>query len=131
VTAAWVLDTPAITAFARGSLYMAALVRTLTDRGTDMLVPAVCLMEAHATADDLDLVDLLTSLTNVHIVPLDADEARAVGRLWRTAPTRTSAATHAAWLAAGTAAPVVTDQADRLAGLLKPDHPVYAVPIAE
>lgn len=124
------LDTPAITAFARGSIYMASMVRTLADNGMGMLVPAVCLMEAHATADDVDLVDLLASLANVEVVALDADEARTAGRMWRGEPGRSAAAVHAAWLAAGAVAPVVTDDAGRLTGLLKDDHPVFTVPPA-
>lgn len=130
MSGAWVLDTPAVAAFARGSIYMASLVRTLADNGMRMLVPAVCLMEAHATAGDADLVDLLASLANVEVVVLDADEARAAGRMWRAEPRKAPAAVHAAWLAAGAVAPVVTDDAGRLAGLLKADHPVYTVPRA-
>lgn len=130
MTPAWVLDTPAITAFARGSLYMASLVRTLADRGVGMLVPAVCLMEAHATADDADLVDLLTSLANVHVVTLDGADARAAGRMWRAERGSEPASVHTAWLAAGAAAPVVTDDPGRLTGLLKDDHPVFTVPAA-
>jgi hypothetical protein len=128
VSGAWVLDAPAITAFARGSIYMASLVRTLTDRGTGMLVPAVCLMEAHANAADVDLVDLLAALSSTRVVALDGEDARAAGRMWRTTPDARPAAVHAAWLAAGSTAPVVTDETGRLAGLLAQDHPVYAVP---
>ena len=127
MTDAWVLDTPALTAYADQSIYMGALVRTAIDREFRLLVPSVCLMQAHATAPVADLIDLLRSFRPVHVVSLDSDTAKSAGRLWRAKPDADAGAASAAYLAFHQDAPVVTSDESRLASLLPPDHRIYTL----
>lgn len=128
MTGAWVLDTPALNAFTQGSIFVASLLRAFSDRGTGLLVPAICLTEAHATAKDTDLLDLLRTFAAVEVVPLDEESTRGTGVLWRTVPDATASSVHTAYLATQLDAPVVTDHRGRFGPLLPADHEVYHLP---
>ncbi len=115
VTDGRVLHTGALRAFARGSLYMAALLRRAVDGGVILAVPSGALAEAWATAGEGRYrLDLLTSLPVVTVVAMGESAARAVGEILAATHETDIVAGHAAYLSAEQGWPIVTNDAKRL-----------------
>lgn len=79
----WVLDAPAITAFARNQPYAQALVWASLKEGSVLLVPAAALAEAYAElpTEVHDAVEVLLGLPITILDLLDAARAADVGLL--------------------------------------------------
>jgi len=78
VTIRAVLDTSAIRAYDAGSLAVGELIGEFSDEGVQFGLPALCLIEAAAKADDqtLAMLDILTRHADAVGLPLDLDDWR-------------------------------------------------------
>ncbi len=110
-----VLHTGALCAFARGSLYMAALLRRAVDGDVILAVPTGALAEAWARAGEGRYrLELLMSLPVVTAVTMNESAARAVGEILAATDQRDIVAGHAAYLSAEQGWPIVTTDVSRL-----------------
>lgn len=110
-----VLHTGALSAFARGSLYMAALLRRAVDGDVVLAVPTGALAEAWATAGEGRYrLDLLMSLPVVTVVAMNESAARAVGELLAATNQRDTVAGHTAYVSAEQGWPILTTDANRV-----------------
>lgn len=115
-----ILDTTALTAAARGSLYMQALLSLAHQRVIPLLVPATALSDAFAELKP-DARQALTAIAGFPMIThsaLDEADARGVGMLRAGSgiPADVTAG-HVAYLAAARQWPVVTADPDRLRAL--------------
>ncbi|GAA1763715.1 PIN domain-containing protein [Luedemannella helvata] len=85
MTATLVLDTSAAVAYMRQSLAMGELLAVVDEDDDTVILPATCLAEAAAQADDAEtaLLRVLAALPGVAVTPLAPDTAIEVGRLTR------------------------------------------------
>ena len=112
MTAGRVLHTGALTAFARGNLYVAALLRWAVDGDVPVAVPTAALAQAWAASgEERHRLSLLMSLPVVTGVPLDKAAAQAVGELLAAAGQRDAVAGHCVYVSAEHGWPILTDDA--------------------
>jgi hypothetical protein len=109
----WVLHTGALRAFARGSTYMAAVLRVAVDHDRPLLVPTSALAEAWAdtSRDNRYRLDYLMGLDVVAAEELDPTTARAVGDLLATTGTHDVTVGHCVHLAVAAGWTILTDDA--------------------
>lgn len=79
------LDTTATLAYARGSLSVGELLSIVSEDGDTTIVPAACVVEAAAQAEDaeVDMLRLLVNLPDVEVTPLVPEFALGMGLLVR------------------------------------------------
>jgi hypothetical protein len=115
-----ILDTTALVATARGSLYMQALLSTAHQRVIPLLVPATALADAFAglKPDASHALATIMQFPLLTLAPLDEADARGSGILRAgVGVTADTTAGHVAYLAAARQWPVVTGDPDRLCAL--------------
>ncbi|BEL05244.1 hypothetical protein Q0Z83_034350 [Actinoplanes sichuanensis] len=116
-TVALILDTSAITGFARGSLAVGELLAEIDIEGGCVLVPLPCLVEAAAliTEEELGWLDILLGHAAAQLVVDDPDDWRMVAGVHRVVGGYPHAL--AAWLALECGADVMTRNPHLYAGL--------------
>ncbi|MFF2926619.1 hypothetical protein ACFVTP_30130 [Streptomyces celluloflavus] len=125
-----ILDTTALTAAARGSLYMQALLSIAHQRVIPLLVPATAMSDAFADLkpDASHALATIVQFPLLTLAPFDEADARGAGILRASVNSAaTTTAGHVAYLAAARQWPVVTGEPDRLLALY-PDIEVEALP---
>ncbi|RPK32413.1 hypothetical protein EES39_38665 [Streptomyces sp. ADI92-24] len=125
-----ILDTTALTAAARGSFYMQALLSIAHQRVIPLLVPATAMSDAFADLkpDGSHALATIAQFPLLTLAPLDEADARGAGILRASVNSAASTtAGHVAYLAAARQWPVVTAEPDRLLALY-PDIEVEALP---
>ncbi|KUF17341.1 hypothetical protein [Streptomyces silvensis] len=125
-----ILDTTALTAAARGSLYMQALFSIAHQRVIPLLVPTTALSDAYAElkADSSHALSTILGFSLVSVAPLDEADARGAGILRANTVSRASTtAGHVVYLAAARQWPVITSEPERLRAL-HPDIETEALP---
>ncbi|MDW8804378.1 hypothetical protein P1P68_06115 [Streptomyces scabiei] len=129
-----ILDTTALTATARGSVYMQALLSIAHKRVIPLLVPATALSDAYADLkpDAAHALATIMEFPLLTLAPLDEPDARGAGLLRANATSTADlaadlAAGHVAYLAAARQWPVVTGHPDRLRALY-PEIETEALP---
>ena len=125
-----ILDTTALTAAARGSLYMQALLSIAHQRVIPLLVPATALSDAYADlkTDAAHALSTIAQFPLLTVAPLDEADARGAGILRANVDCEASTtAGHVAYLAAARQWPVITGDPERLRALY-PDIETEALP---
>ncbi|GHI98044.1 hypothetical protein [Streptomyces olivaceus] len=125
-----ILDTTALTAAARGSLYMQALLSIAHQRVIPLLVPTTALSDAYSDfkADTSHALATIVRFPLLTVAPLDEADAQGVGILRANTDSRASTtAGHVAYLAAARQWPVITGEPDRLRALY-PDIETESLP---
>jgi len=116
-----ILDTSALTAAARGSLYMQALLSVAHQRVIPLLVPTTALSDAYADLkpDAQHALHTIVQFPMLTLAPLTEEDARGAGALRAANPEVVSDATagHVAFLAAAREWPVITGDSARLRAL--------------
>ncbi|MGW1819100.1 hypothetical protein ACWCQM_36755 [Streptomyces sp. NPDC002125] len=115
-----ILDTTALTAAARGSLYMQALLSVAHQRVIPLLVPSTALSDAYADLkpDAAHALSAIVQFPLLTVEALDEADARGSGLLRSNAASEAgTAAGHVAYLAAARQWPVITGEPDRLRAL--------------
>ncbi|MFI8944116.1 hypothetical protein [Streptomyces syringium] len=115
-----ILDTTALTAAARGSLYMQALLSVAHQRVIPLLVPSTALSDAYANLkpDGAHALSAIIQFPLVTVAALDEADARGAGLLRSNIDSEAgTAAGHVAYLAAARQWPVITGEPDRLRAL--------------
>jgi hypothetical protein len=125
-----ILDTTALTAAARGSFYMQALLSIAHKRVIPLLVPSTALSDAYADLkpDASHALAAIVEFPLLTLAPLDEPDARGAGLLRQNASSPADVtAGHVAYLAAARQWPVITGAPDRLRALY-PDIETEALP---
>jgi len=125
----WILDTGALEALAKGSLYMGALLRSARGTNSVLLVPTAAFSEAWAGAskDDRYRLEFLLLEKATRPAPMTIGEARAVGELLARTGTADLIDAHVVCLATLNRWAVVTSAEDAKA--LRRLHPELQVEI--
>ena len=81
-----VLDTPAILAYTDGSTRVGLEIAEVADEGLQVVLPAACLAIAyqHAASDRWSLLDILSTLPQVVVKPVDHEICAVLGGWART-----------------------------------------------
>lgn len=125
-----ILDTTALVAAARGSLYMQALLSTAHQRVIPLLVPTTALADAFAELkpDATQALAAIAQFPLITLAPLDEADARGSGILRANVAVASDTTTgHVTYLAVARQWPVVTSAPDRLRALY-PDIEVEPLP---
>lgn len=124
-----ILDTTALTAAARGSLYMQALLSVAHQRVIPLLVPTTALSDAYADlkADASHALSAIVQFPLLTVAPLDEADARGAGILRANIESASTTAGHVAYLAAARQWPVITGDPERLRALY-PDIETETLP---
>ncbi|GHH54807.1 hypothetical protein [Streptomyces candidus] len=115
-----ILDTTALAAAARGSLYMQALLSIAHQRVIPLLAPSTALSDAYASLkpDAAHALSAILRFPLLTVAALDEADARGAGLLRSNVDTGAgTAAGHVAYLAAARQWPVITGEPDRLRAL--------------
>jgi len=115
-----ILDTTALTAAARGSLYMQALLSIAHQRVIPLLVPSTALSDAYADLkpDAAHALSAIIQFPLLTVAALDEADARGAGLLRSNLDSEAgTAAGHVAYLAAARQWPVITGEPNRLRAL--------------
>ncbi|MCG5440806.1 hypothetical protein [Micromonospora foliorum] len=121
---AFVLDTPALLAFACGDDGVAARISVASDRRLRVVIPAGCLASAYRQTSQEGWwpLDLLAGLRPTRVEPLTADCSAALGLWLRSVPAMDLA--QAAMEAARAIAPIMTDRRELLGEVLPKEWPI-------
>jgi hypothetical protein len=125
-----ILDSTALTAAARGSLYMQALLSIAHQRVIPLLVPSTALSDAYAglKPDGAHALSAIIQFPLLTVATLDEADARGAGILRSNLDGEASTtAGHVAYLAAARQWPVITGEPDRLRALF-PDIELEDLP---
>ncbi|MGA5643333.1 hypothetical protein ACPCTN_31905 [Streptomyces cinereoruber] len=125
-----ILDTTALAAAARGSLYMQALLSVAHQRVIPLLVPSTALSDAYANLkpDAGHALSAIIQFPLLTVAALDEADARGAGLLRSNVGSEAgTAAGHVAYLAAARQWPVITGEPDRLR-VLYPDIELEDLP---
>lgn len=124
-----VLDRSAIQSYGRGHIHIGELLVDIADEGAHMAVPAVSLLDAHASfgkdAHARALLRLLVTLPGIAVLKLDAAAASAIAPTCVQADGDLSRA-HAVWAANHFGALYLTTEPDSVVSLVPPGyiHPI-------
>ncbi|MEU4529681.1 hypothetical protein AB0F49_15760 [Micromonospora ureilytica] len=121
---AFVLDTPALLAFACGNEEVAAKISVASDRRLTVVIPAGCLASAYRQTPQEGwwVLDLLASLRPTRVRALTADCSAALGLWLRSVPSMDLA--QAAMEAARAITPIMTDRRELLGEVLPKEWPI-------
>ncbi|RAO58956.1 hypothetical protein [Micromonospora saelicesensis] len=121
---AFVLDTPALLAFAGGDENVAARIAVASDRRLTVVIPAGCLASAyrHIPQEGWWVLDLLAALRPTQVMALTADCSAALGLWLRSVPAVDLA--QAAMEAARGITPIMTDRRELLGEVLPKEWPI-------
>ncbi|RQX06144.1 hypothetical protein [Micromonospora arida] len=121
---AFVLDTPALLAFAGGDEDVAARIVVASDRRLTVVIPAGCLASAYRQIPQEGwwVLDLLAALRPTQVTALTADCSAALGLWLRSVPAVDLA--QAAMEAARAITPIMTDRRELLGEVLPKDWPI-------
>ncbi|MEU3218704.1 hypothetical protein [Streptomyces sp. NPDC006971] len=115
-----ILDTTALTAAARGSLYMQAMLSVAHQRVIPLLVPSTALSDAYADLkpDAAHALSAIVQFPLLTVAALDEADARGAGLLRSNLDSEAgTTAGHVAYLAAARQWPVITGEPERLRAL--------------
>ncbi|MEV0718025.1 hypothetical protein [Asanoa sp. NPDC050611] len=118
------LDTSAVLAYAEGSNRVGVEIVEVADEGLEVVLPASCLATAYqlAASDRWPLLDILSSLPQVVVKPLDHEICAVLGGWARTLGMDLA---HAAIESAGVPpVPIFTDRRRQLEGFLPKGWPI-------
>lgn len=125
-----ILDTSALTAAARGSLYMQALLSVAHQRVIPLLVPTTALSDAYADLkpDAQHALHTIVQFPMLTLAPLTEEDARGAGTLRAQSGTPADLTTgHVAFIAAAREWPVISGSGARLRALY-PDVEIEDLP---
>lgn len=120
-----VLETSAVVAYAEGNFEVGMKIAETTDRGLEIIVPAVCLAEAYqrTSAENSAYLDLLTDLDSVSVAPVERDMCSVLGGWTRIL--KAMGVAQAAMEAAGRpVVPIMTDQGHLVHQILPREWPI-------
>ncbi|MGC4839256.1 hypothetical protein ACLQ3D_32600 [Micromonospora vinacea] len=121
---AFVLDTPAVLAFAGGDEDVAARIAVASDRRLTVVVPAGCLASAYRQVPQEGwwVLGLLAALRPTQVTAVTADCSAALGLWSRSVPAMDLA--QAAMEAARAITPIMTDRRELLGEVLPKEWPI-------
>ncbi|MEV4498257.1 hypothetical protein AB0J84_21500 [Micromonospora arborensis] len=121
---AFVLDTPALLAFASGDEDVAARISVASDRQLTVVIPAGCLASAYRQTPQEGWwpLNLLAGLRPTQVKALTADCSAALGLWLRSVPATDLA--QAAMEAARAITPIMTDRRELLGEVLPKEWPI-------
>ncbi|WP_031102497.1 hypothetical protein [Streptomyces sp. NRRL S-146] len=125
-----ILDTSALTAAARGSLYMQALLSVAHQRVIPLLVPTTALSDAYADLkpDAQHALHTIVQFPMLTLAPLTEEDARGAGTLRAQSGTPADLTMgHVAFIAAAREWPVISGAGARLRALY-PDVEIEDLP---
>jgi hypothetical protein len=125
VTVGLILDTTALVAYMNGSINVGTRIAEAADEGYDVLVPALCLAQAHRDADATSFrwLGVLADVGNVQVVPLERRRCSIVGS-WSRALGTLDLAHVAVEAAANPIVPIVTTRGHLLRTVLPAAWPI-------
>ncbi|MGW5557896.1 hypothetical protein ACWER9_11790 [Micromonospora sp. NPDC003944] len=120
------LDTTALLAYSSTELDVGHRIAKAADRGRQVLVPALCLANAHqrATPAQWEMLELLGALPHIQITPVEPEMCNYLGGWSRRMNGRMDLAQLAMDAAAHPLVPIMTDRRELLGEVLPKEWPI-------